>query len=1333
MKPTQTVIHSTLDVDSVFWHLPISGLAQVPQSTCFKIFGLSVSNKYDLSHRARFDLWRPDCRRVLKVHSPLADSTILGTMKVRELGLKIRLYIVRFGPRGTMASSKDVKNRILECLCQAEHESRASSFPRDVSSFEHLPFGSSFLVQAGMMQEALRRLGDGLDQGFSLFAQAYDLKILPDMRVHERGQFRTILEGLRRVFPTHWQAEVDVGAEFRASATGKEAMALLLHPVHFSAWMGERFFPVEKYPMLFTTEVSGYRGLRPRARGARNVVAGRKPCSGLVLLRAYYPVLEAISTNKQGLLLNQARYRSMGLEDLDASVTHFLGGYASFLESGKKEKGKSDPAAKFRAAMDRARTSGLDGKDEILKSLLHELASAGERPMPVRIECRFDSLDEAPIRQLFIELLDLVLHGGHVRCVASRLVSGLARVNLKSMARLAGSALCGAHTIREEWNRSRLLFRSGFDGILSNMTLSFDPARPNLVSRMVELQQSISMLNLFSLRYVSQGRVDLERREAQLGGRLKSNILITDLYQFACALKPVESEAVALILANWQVDRMDPVSMSRGELGMLAAKAILVAEAGAILLRLSRAMELSALKVDWRALGLHPVVLAGVEHDDWKRGVEEPIRTRGRLVSMNQTFFRSLGKHVQAQPMAVEEYVAGRFNLELLGQGRPSAALYLMHRLVYDMPEGMSFDRVELQEYLVQALSEEEGWDYGLTFRGHSLFPLATKTCRPFVRLLKADHPAPMKAASWHSLRVPIADHLRDFFDRDIQPRMSIKPVGPGGKLSLVEQALIVQGKSAMNDFRSWLACPYNGFWRPVGSELRLYRSPATLKDYWERAELSCSFDEGELLQAKLIFLNGKIDQYPKRLPSMVSDATRTPQLSKKAKLEEEERITIPAQSRRNILAHPMERSDPEVFIQLRVGGRIPIEAMSHAMCNRIGFPHNCLIGPSEMVEFRETGEMIVPLAFRKQLLRVSARVVALVPMASDECSVLCVVYPGAWRRGNSILIGISVEQSGEELMSRLLDYLFPSESGDGPGQFTRRQLMPAPVPLSGLSAVLFARNMANEPEHKLLKAQDSSRWLPTDAEVEELRLALVEELQPTLADGSRSSSDELAYLGGNLAPAVYGHTLPRRYDLVEEDVGTLAPAQWVNDAVIEWRLRQLQSQLPPSSLSTALFSSQFAERLRVNRLALAEGVDIFAQDLLLLPINVSNSHWIVAAVVIGHGSVHEKQVLIATIDSFNEERAEVVQILEGWLLREAAKANIRARLERRRVVSPRQSNNWDCGVCTLVAIEAMARNPEGAVEVVRRGGSMESWYATRDVEELRARLFREAMLEVHK
>ena len=168
-----------------------------------------------------------------------------------------------------------------------------------------------------------------------------------------------------------------------------------------------------------------------------------------------------------------------------------------------------------------------------------------------------------------------------------------------------------------------------------------------------------------------------------------------------------------------------------------------------------------------------------------------------------------------------------------------------------------------------------------------------------------------------------------------------------------------------------------------------------------------------------------------------------------------------------------------------------------------------------------------------------------------------------------------------------------------------------------------------------------------------------------------------------------------------------LRPGTWLNDEVINFCMLMLEerdiklSEIYPSRKKSHYFNSFFMEKLLgqghkkyayddVKRWS--RKFDIFELDKIFIPINISQSHWSLAVILI-----QKKEILY--VDSMNGQGkgTKYVKALLRWLVDEArTRKNTALNTSEWKLTSiscPQQRNGFDCGVYTVMATNFFSDN----------------------------------------
>ncbi|KZT74848.1 cysteine proteinase [Daedalea quercina L-15889] len=181
------------------------------------------------------------------------------------------------------------------------------------------------------------------------------------------------------------------------------------------------------------------------------------------------------------------------------------------------------------------------------------------------------------------------------------------------------------------------------------------------------------------------------------------------------------------------------------------------------------------------------------------------------------------------------------------------------------------------------------------------------------------------------------------------------------------------------------------------------------------------------------------------------------------------------------------------------------------------------------------------------------------------------------------------------------------------------------------------------------------------------------------------------------------------REQVTATDLSRLRPNQWLNDEIINFYGQMIMARAEASQQNAGsngrkkplnvhyfntFFWSKLGEGYKKSKLARwTKKIDIFAKDVILIPINHNNSHWTAAAI-----NFHKRR--IESYDSMGMQRRNVFKLLREYL--NAEHMDKRGRpfdftgwkdyvLED----TPQQENGFDCGVFTCQFLETLARGEE--------------------------------------
>ncbi|KAI5967671.1 hypothetical protein CANMA_002851 [Candida margitis] len=165
--------------------------------------------------------------------------------------------------------------------------------------------------------------------------------------------------------------------------------------------------------------------------------------------------------------------------------------------------------------------------------------------------------------------------------------------------------------------------------------------------------------------------------------------------------------------------------------------------------------------------------------------------------------------------------------------------------------------------------------------------------------------------------------------------------------------------------------------------------------------------------------------------------------------------------------------------------------------------------------------------------------------------------------------------------------------------------------------------------------------------------------------------------------------------DISYADLQTLKDGRWLNDNIIDFYLNLVMKQSPKVFIWTTHFYSTLASRgySGVARWAKRKKVDLLAMDKVIVPVNISNTHWALAV-------VDNLQKAITYYDSLRFGQSgnpEAVKNLQMYMDNEAKRLGHDAIKYKPvpYIEAPQQKNGSDCGVFTCIAARYLAQNSE--------------------------------------
>lgn len=160
------------------------------------------------------------------------------------------------------------------------------------------------------------------------------------------------------------------------------------------------------------------------------------------------------------------------------------------------------------------------------------------------------------------------------------------------------------------------------------------------------------------------------------------------------------------------------------------------------------------------------------------------------------------------------------------------------------------------------------------------------------------------------------------------------------------------------------------------------------------------------------------------------------------------------------------------------------------------------------------------------------------------------------------------------------------------------------------------------------------------------------------------------------------------RIELSKDDLRTLKPRSWLNDNVIDAYLADISAEFPSTFAFTTHFFTQLEEKgyNGVKRWARRKQVDVFAKDMVFIPVNQGNMHWTLAI-------VDNKEKCLKFYDSMGGRGRRFLDELEQYLVSEAkSHGKVCPKYSKQdSIEGPRQKNGSDCGVFVCQAVKCLA------------------------------------------
>lgn len=177
--------------------------------------------------------------------------------------------------------------------------------------------------------------------------------------------------------------------------------------------------------------------------------------------------------------------------------------------------------------------------------------------------------------------------------------------------------------------------------------------------------------------------------------------------------------------------------------------------------------------------------------------------------------------------------------------------------------------------------------------------------------------------------------------------------------------------------------------------------------------------------------------------------------------------------------------------------------------------------------------------------------------------------------------------------------------------------------------------------------------------------------------------------------------------DITEGKIAGLKPRTWLNDEIVNFYMCMLQERDQKlcersngSRKPSYYFNSFFVSKLTENGVYTysnvkrwSKKIDVFAMDRIFMPVNISNSHWVMAVVFVtlkeiryydsmsGSAPNTLNAILRWLTDEAREKKGVVLDTSE-WKLIDTHKTHV-----------PQQGNGYDCGVFSIMCADYLSDN----------------------------------------
>ncbi|KAK6204945.1 uncharacterized protein RJT21DRAFT_12130 [Scheffersomyces amazonensis] len=177
-----------------------------------------------------------------------------------------------------------------------------------------------------------------------------------------------------------------------------------------------------------------------------------------------------------------------------------------------------------------------------------------------------------------------------------------------------------------------------------------------------------------------------------------------------------------------------------------------------------------------------------------------------------------------------------------------------------------------------------------------------------------------------------------------------------------------------------------------------------------------------------------------------------------------------------------------------------------------------------------------------------------------------------------------------------------------------------------------------------------------------------------------------------NLNQGVYASHF--QIELYNHDLTTLRDGKWLNDNIIDYYMNLIieKSNHKVFGWTTHFFSTLEEKGYSgIVRWGKRKKLNLFEKDLIMVPINVMNTHWALAVI---NNKSHSIEYYDSLISSNGNIRA--ISLLKDYVEQEANRLNKKISSEYQlfpRMRSPQQANGYDCGVFTCTAAKYLSFN----------------------------------------